>query len=224
MMQNLLILDTETTGIDPKKGKLIEVAGIFFNIPSKSIIQQISTLFYAEDNAAQHINNITVESLRSVNPGLCAISNDVLSFMMGKCDAVIAHNANFDRRWVEHHLEQKLISQQKKWLCSKEDIQWAPSKSLKLVDIAEAMGVPVVSAHRALSDCQMLAACLAKLPDLDAQLNSGSSRKLYVANVSYEDKELPKKAGFYWDADRKKWFKKMRPEQAEACRFPISIF
>ena len=223
-MQNLLILDTETTGIDPKKGKLIEVAGIFFNVPSKSIIQQVSTLLYAEENAAQHINNITVESLHAVNQDLFRLTNDILSVMMAKCDAVIAHNANFDRRWIEYHSEQKLISQQKKWLCSKEDIQWSPSRSLKLVDIAEAMGVPVVSAHRALSDCQMLAACLAKLPDLQVQLESGSNRKLYVANVSYEDKDLPKKAGFYWDAERKKWFKKMRPEQAETCRFPISLF
>lgn len=222
-MENLLILDTETTGIDPKNGKLIEVAGIFFNIPSNSIIQQVSTLYYAEDNSAEHINNISVASLKSVNNDLHEHANILLSYMFTNCDAVIAHNANFDRRWIERHAVQKDLSLQKKWLCSKEDIQWLPSVSLKLVDIAAAMGVPVISAHRALSDCQMLASCLAKLPDLKVQLESGASKSLYVANVSYEDRDLPKKAGFYWNADKKKWLKKMRQEQAQCCNFPIAL-
>ncbi len=224
-MKNILILDTETTALSPRHGSLIEVAGIYFNIESNSIIQQVSTLLRAEKNEAEHINNITVSSLLATQEDLIYLSFKLLEKMMIDCDGIVAHNASFDRNWIENASSLSALSKNKIWFCSKNDIHWKASPSLKLVDIAQAMGVPVISAHRALSDCQMLAACFQKLNNLPQQLAllNTDSFKVYEALVSYEQRELPKKAGFNWNHDKKKWQKKLTPEQAELVDFPITL-
>ena len=63
-MKTILIMDTETDGINYQKDKVLEIAGILYDVDTRSIIQQVSTLIYAEQNAAEHINHIAVASLK----------------------------------------------------------------------------------------------------------------------------------------------------------------
>lgn len=46
-------------------------------------------------------------------------------------------------------------------------------------------------------------------------------RFLYEAVVGYDDRELAKVAGFYWDKGAKKWLKKMTEDEAEALNFKV---
>ena len=45
-IENILILDTETTGLDENKDEIIEVGCILFNVNSKSVLSQVS--FYSQ--------------------------------------------------------------------------------------------------------------------------------------------------------------------------------
>jgi DNA polymerase III subunit epsilon len=171
MVNNILIIDTETTGLDPKKGNLIEVGCIFYNIPTKSIIYEMATLIHSLSNEAKHINLISEESLIHASPFMSDLIIENIERLMSRSDAVIAHYARFDKNWLDAYGPLSRSSQQAKWICSKKDIIWGKSGQMKLSDIAEYMGVPYVDAHRSLPDCHILLSCLKKLDNLDEQLN-----------------------------------------------------
>ena len=56
--KNLLILDTETTGLDAHTDFCIEVGAILFNVGKRSVLSQISFLLPVNENPAESINKI----------------------------------------------------------------------------------------------------------------------------------------------------------------------
>jgi DNA polymerase-3 subunit epsilon len=114
-----------------------------------------------------------------------------------------------------------------KWICSLEDIQWPEDKknNKSLIALAVAYGVPVVSAHRALTDCELLAKIFdkvrkqGKLKDLIA--TASIERFTYKAILSYDERSKAKEHGFRWIADKKHWVKKMSEDEANAITFEI---
>lgn len=222
-MRNLLIIDTETTGLDAKEGKVIEIGAIFYNIPTQTITHQVSTLMHAESNPAFDINRISPNALQSVLLENQSAAISMVHFMLVMCDAVVAHNAAFDRGWIES-LDESLatVSRQKDWICTKEDFTWPVRKGipLNLIHIAVDLDVPVVSAHRALADCQLLASCFSKLTDINERLaESKKPRDTYIANVSFDDRQLAKDAGFSWEPATKLWTRRLTEEQAAGLPF-----
>lgn len=165
MINNILILDTETTGLDPKNGsKLIEIGVVIYNLKYKSVLQSFSTLYPCASNPAEKINHIKVE---------CTIENYSLSHvdslirdMADCCEAVVAHNAKFDESFVDTLSFGKHLLD-KKWICTQRNFTW-PVKldRFRLEDICNAMGVQYSNAHRALEDCYLLVNCFNKVDDL----------------------------------------------------------
>lgn len=172
-LENILILDTETGGLKPSEHALLEIGVIFYNLPTKSILLKTSGLLYAESNPVFHINKIDIESCKKVNPDIEHYFLSLIVKAMRKSDLIIAHNASFDKGFVEEHVAQDytLI-----WLCTKNDIKW-PISRLKLENISSYYGIDYTAAHRALDDCEILLKCLLKLPDFEEQLNIIYNRK-----------------------------------------------
>ena len=50
-LNSVLILDTETTGLDENNDEVIEIGCILFNVPFKSVLSQLSFLLPVETNA-----------------------------------------------------------------------------------------------------------------------------------------------------------------------------
>ena len=55
----LLIIDTETTGLDPKQDHCLEVGAILFHAPRRAVLAQHSFLLPVQDNSAELINRTT---------------------------------------------------------------------------------------------------------------------------------------------------------------------
>ena len=100
MIENILILDVETQGLDEKKGKLLEIGCIFYNIPTRSIHHQVSFLMKEDSNPVEHINHISVESLKTVLPECTIMGYGFVCQLLFSCDDIVAHNAAFDRKWL----------------------------------------------------------------------------------------------------------------------------
>lgn len=168
MITNILILDTETTGLVAGKDKLIEVAGVLYNIQHKAILQIYSTLFPCDKNEAQHINNI--DPVITQSGYSTELAEKVLIDMASSAHAIVAHNAIFDMKFVA---KWSPVLGSMKWICTKNDFDWGVQLYRKrLEDICIAFGVPYTGAHRALSDCFLMKKCFDKVPDLERRFNS----------------------------------------------------
>jgi DNA polymerase III subunit epsilon len=223
-MENICVLDTETTGLDPAHGKVIEIAAVLFNIPTRSILAQGSVLCYAEDNAAYDVNRIDVESLKKIEAGLQVAAFQMIRAMIVHSDAIVAHNAEFDKKWLEKLVDFKDLSLHKKWICTRNDVVWPVRKglALNLIHICAELGVPIVNTHRALSDCLLLIDAIQCNDDIESFLDkSGKGRITYHAGISFDQRQLAKDAGFLWDNDKKVWHSKLTPEQASVLPFTV---
>ena len=219
---NILILDTETTGLDNENDYCLEVGAILFNVKSRSVLAQQSFLLPVDKNDAENINNIPAEITKLPQPLSEAIK--YFESLVHVSDLIVAHNAEFDKKWFGLD---KLPQIEKQWICSMEDIPWPSCKRLKscpsVVDLALAYGIPVWNAHRALTDCIYLSEVFKRCSELeDLLIRALEPKFLCRAEVSYDQRHLAKNAGFRWnDAIKGAWSKKMTRRDLQKLEFPV---
>ncbi len=220
--QRLLILDTETTGLDPQRGHCIEVGAVLFDVAHRAVLSQISFLLPCDDNPARGINGIDPAVTRLVQPWQQALQ--CFEAMVAAADLVVAHNAAFDRQWFGLG---PLPAITKPWLCSMEDLRWPADKRLRsnpsVRDLALAYGVPVWAAHRALTDCLYIAQVFERCPELEQLLQAGlEPRRLYRARLSYEERHKAREAGFRWNEPLSgAWSRRLSEREAALLSFPV---
>ncbi len=218
----LLILDTETTALDPAQGRCIEVGAILFAVPERAVLSQVSFLLPVDANPAEAINAIPAAVSRLPQPWQAGLQ--CFKAMLAAADAVLAHNAAFDRQWFGID---PLPPVSKPWICSMEDIRWPAALRLKsnpaVKDLALAHGVPVWAAHRALTDCIYLAQVLERCHDLEVLLQAAlEPRHTYRALVSYAERHKAREAGFRWNQPvAGAWSRRLSEDEARALPFAV---
>ena len=212
--QRVIVLDTETTGLDSKSESIIELAMLSvlvdtvtglpvgpvtiyesFEDPGKPIPPQITEITGIDDSMVkgQRIDDAAVTAL------------------VQAADLVVAHNAGFDRPFVEARLP---VFASKSWNCSFMGIDWKKegSGSAKLEFLASERGW-FYDAHRAQVDCHALLQVLAS-PLADGQtgllrLLSGLGQtryKLRATGAPFESKDKLKARGYRWDGEGRVWW------------------
>ena len=220
--ERLLIVDTETTGLSPAKGRCIEVGAVLFHVPSRAVLSQLSFLLPCSSNPAERVNGIAAAVTRLEQPRDQFLA--CLEAMAAAADVLVAHNAAFDRQWFGR---EELPPLQRPWLCSMEDIRWPAERHLRATpsvrDLALAYGVPVWAAHRALTDCIYIAQVFEREAQLEALLQQALlPRKLYRARLPYDQRHLAKEAGFRWNEGvQGAWSKRLT--EAERGLLPFEV-
>ena len=218
----LLILDTETTGLDPQRDRCIEVGAVLFDVPHRSVLSQVSFLLPCEQNPAQAVNGIDPQLTRQPQPWQQGLQ--CFEALVAAADLLVAHNAVFDRQWFGIA---PLPQLNKPWLCSMEDIRWPADRQLRanpsVRDLALAHSVPVWAAHRALTDCIYLAQVFERCADLEELLVQGlEPRRLYRARLSYEERHKAREAGFRWNAPVSgAWSRRLSEREVSLLPFPV---
>lgn len=169
-LENILIIDTETSGLNPSTEPLLEVGAILYNVPTKSILLKTTAFLHGTINNAFHINKIDIHWLSKVDHVIQLSHLNLIAIMLSKSDMVIAHNAKFDKSFLENNQLLKCFSQEANWICSAWDIKWPFTKDKKLATLASHFGIDYSKAHRALDDCEILLECLLKLETFEDQL------------------------------------------------------
>ena len=221
-VRTLLIIDTETTGLDPQLDHCLEVGVILFDVPSRQLLAQQSFLLPVEANAAEAINRIPAAATNLPQPWRPALS--YLQSLLDAADVLVAHNAAFDRQWFGRG---HLPATDKPWLCSMEDMRWPAERLLRsrpsVRDLALAYEIPVWAAHRALTDCIYLAEVFRRCDELEQLVERGlEPRQLMRAQVSYDDRHLARDAGFRWNEPVKgAWARRISEREARDLEFPV---
>ncbi len=220
--ERLLVLDTETTALSRDQGQCIEVGAVLFDVPSRAVLMQVSFLLPCPSNPAEPINGIPAAVSRLSQPWQAGLT--CFEAMVAASDAVLAHNANFDRQWFG---QAPLPPLSKPWICSMEDIRWPAERQLRATpsvrDLALAYGIPVWAAHRALTDCIYLIQVLERSADLELLLQLAlEPRRLYRACLGYAERHRAKEAGFRWnDPVRGSWCRRLSDREVESLSFAV---
>lgn len=231
----LLVTDVESGGLEVEDG-CIEVAAMVYDTRFGPV-ESFSSLIRAEKNGAEHINRIPIAALAEA-PEAARVWERVEE-LWETCDALVAHRAEFDRKFITPGL--KSVSSHPGidgavWVCTKVDVDWPGGhRGDSLVQLALAYGLGVASAHRAMTDVDHIARIFTRVAenhDLEAILRRAMRpKKKYIALVSYDMNQLAKDAGFMWndyskpghnkEYPTKSWYRAMPPQDAGALSFRV---
>lgn len=102
-----IVLDTETTGLDPSKGHRITEIGCIEMVNRRETGNRFHTYLNPErdiDEAAQKITGLTRSFLED-KPKFSEIANDLLAFLKVEGTELIIHNAPFDLGFLNHEFK-----------------------------------------------------------------------------------------------------------------------
>lgn len=219
-VSHALILDTETTDVDPAAGaKCIEVAVCLYSLDHACAIASYASLISgATENPAQDVNGISIGSLAE------APTADRVWGMVGhfakKAQVIVAHNASFDMKFTP--------DLGLPWVCTMNDYRWPGKRTSKsLVQLALSFGLGVGHAHRAAADVDLIARVFTRLAEQGHSLQEMFTyamrpKQLFVSLAPFEQKDVVKAHGFTWnDLLPKQWARVMAAEDVEALPFKV---
>lgn len=156
-LRDYVIFDLETTGVNPKEDKIVEISAI--KVKDRRVVEEFSTLVNPErliPLSASFVNKITDEMVKDapkIEEALKAFTDFIGD------EILIGHNIHeFDMKFIHRDVE-KYIGM---FLCNDYIDTLPMARSLlrelprhKLSILAEHFGISSEGAHRALVDCRM---------------------------------------------------------------------
>ena len=221
LVSRIVLLDTETTGLDHSTDKVIELAllAIDVDLVSGLPVGEIEVYDGFEDPGCPIPPEVVaITGIKDADVTGQRLDDARVRQMLVGADLVIAHNAGFDRPFCEARFPE---FRDKAWACSFADIDWKAQGqgSAKLESLALGLGL-FYDAHRAEMDCHaLLAVLIAKLPSEShsglTHLLSGfkkSSFGLSANQAPFEAKDQLKARGYRWNADKRVWHTRLGDE------------
>jgi DNA polymerase-3 subunit epsilon len=225
--KRILILDTETTGLDWRAENIIELAMLSVDVDLHTG-QPVGVVEVYEDfedpgrpipSEIVKLTGITDHDVKGQK-----LNEVKINAMVERADLIVAHNAGFDRPFVENRLE---VFEHKAWACSFAGINWKAQGlgSAKLEFLCSELGW-FYDAHRAQVDChallRVLSSNLKTQPDdlptsgfLQLLKSAEQARTVVKAFGSpFESKDKLKARGYRWDAEAKVWITAVKSADA----------
>lgn len=217
------IVDTETTGTDPRTDEIIDIAVVVLEVDAAGEIVGIASAGQAlRDPHMQippHITWLTGISDEDVRGK--SIDLDVLERRLASADVLVAHNARFDIAFLEDLLPGLAGAA---WACSAIDFDWigAGFDGAKLGHLLMQIG-RFNGAHRAMSDVVSLMHLLAhRLPHGGTVLGDLLERaerrtvRFEATGAPFDRRSLLKARGYRWDTRHRVWWREMDEQECAA--------
>ncbi|WP_233245888.1 3'-5' exonuclease [Limnohabitans sp. Hippo4] len=225
--QRVLILDTETTGLDWRAESIIELAMLAVDVDMQTgkPVGEVEVYEDFEDPGRPippeivKLTGITAQDVKGQR-----LNEEKIKDMVERADLIVAHNAGFDRPFVENRLE---VFEHKAWACSFQGIDWKAQGlgSAKLEFLCSELGW-FYDAHRAQVDCHALLRVLSTPLKSDKpegavtgllQLFESSQNARTVVKAfgsPFETKDKLKARGYRWDAEARVWYTSVKSAAA----------
>jgi DNA polymerase-3 subunit epsilon len=215
----ILLLDIETTGLNPEKDEIIQISILPFFVNDaysitgykKPIIKFQEIDKNLPDNIV-NLTNITDDMLKGNS-----IPWEAILKLFNSADAIMAYNSEFDLKFIKFTLEKlKLEIPKVNFCCAMKDIDWNelfPSKTPSLELLCHYHGFWLNGRHNALNDVLCLFQIFV-LYDLQSksklkeclEKSRKNQWKLYVINTQFVDSFFLKSRKFKWDNSLKIWY------------------
>jgi DNA polymerase III subunit epsilon len=213
-----ILLDVETTGLDLQKDEIIELGMVKFDYLPDGRIVGIRDVFTCFNEPSVQIP-LEVTALTGITDEMVAghrIDEAAVESFVGGAVIVIAHNAGFDRKFVERFWP---VFQRKAWGCSATEVEWRKHgfEGSRLGYLLNGAGF-FHQAHRAVDDCHALLEILAvELPTAGAPalalLLEQARRKtirVWAEQSPFDLKDVLKRRGYRWsdgsDGRPRSWY------------------
>lgn len=159
LADSVVVLDFETTGLSPQYGdRAIEVGAVL--VEHGEIIDRFQKLMNPGFRISPFIEGYTgiTNAMLKGQPCCEEVMAEFSAFIAGR--NIVAHNASFDRRFLEYELKRTKRTCTGAWCCSllvsRRIYQDAPNHTLKT--LVSHAGIPLTGTfHRALADAEMTA-------------------------------------------------------------------
>ncbi|MBD1881899.1 3'-5' exonuclease [Coleofasciculus sp. FACHB-T130] len=229
----VLIVDTETTHLEVNAGQVIEIGAILYSVKHQTTIEQFSIILPAQSNPAEHINRIKPAPLMEMTAEQADRGVRMLVEMAKMAQVIVAHNAEFDKKWFGLSKNGKSTlptllnfkGEPLPWVCTCNDFKWPRQtrSGQSLLELAAAHDIGVFGTHRALTDCQLIAALFDRMENLQAMFEKALRPKaLFKALVTYDNRQQAKQAGFRWISERKSWERRMAVDDSKELPFSVT--
>lgn len=216
-MKTGLIVDVETTGLDPRNDRIIEI-GLLEFIFDDEVSPMIRRMHSALEDPGEPLADVIKKLTRLDDPYLRgqAIDWDIVQSFFSRASIAIAHRAVFDRAFLQSRKE--LSIGEVHWGCSKYHIDWSGHgfKTTALNYLAADHQFINPFAHRALFDCATTFRLISPhLPELVSRSYQRQYR-LIAVNASHDSNAKLKERGYAWDRDKQGWCKEVFEDTLES--------
>lgn len=226
-----VFLDLETTGLDPSRDAIIEIAMVPFDYGPDGRIFAVHESFSRFRDPDRPIPPEIV-ALTGITDHMVtgsALDPAEIEAALAGADLVVAHNCGFDRRFAERFCA---AFARLPWACSWAEIPWAAEgfrDGTKLANLAAACGF-FHDGHRAEHDCragiELLSRALPRSGRLALAVLLESARtprwRIHAVGAPFELRESLKRRGYRWnpgdDGGPRAWFVDVADGALEAER------
>ena len=210
------VIDTETTGMRHGEDQIIEVGIVRFEYePDSGRVVRVTGIYSGLEDPGRPIppESTAIHGITDAMVVGQHLDEARIATAIDGATYVIAHNASFDRPFLEARLPMFSTAP---WACSFEQVPWAEEgiRGAKLEYLGWISGF-FYEAHRSEIDCRALLEVLSRpLPKsgktgLKKLLESASepALRLWATGSPFETKDVLRERGYRWDADRRCWSK-----------------
>jgi DNA polymerase III subunit epsilon len=223
-----LAIDCETTGLDPFRDTIIEIAMVPFLYDRRTArVVAYEEPFHGLEDPGEpltpeivKLTGLTDEDLRGKH-----IDRSAALALLQRAAIVIAHNAGFDRPFVEAFLDVDVRERRPIWGCSLQQVDWEakgmPAAKLEVLSVFHGF---FIGNHRAVADATALLHLLTfddattgvpYLHELLARMREPSVLVRAVGSA-IETKDLLKARRYQWNAPARVWQRTIPRRDLEA--------
>jgi len=204
-----ICIDTETTGMDYAADKIIEIGIVVFEYdPRNANIIRICDRYSGFEDPRRPLPD-EIKEITGITDDMVAgkvFDDDQIAGLAQRASLVIAHNAAFDRKFVEARFP---VFVDMPWACTVSQLNWQAERvsSRTLEYLLYKCGGYFINAHRALDDAEgLLGLLLAHFPASNQPIFSALLRnaaettsKICAVGAPYDRKDDLKQRGYRWN-------------------------